>query len=99
MLQAVSSARTRPGDAAAGRQRQIQVVAMARAFAAFIGMAQIERVFVARIGVDGDEQHIVAVVEDALRAVAVVVVEIEDGDAARAVVEHVLRASAALRKQ
>src|SRR5581483_11999830 len=34
-------------------------------------------------GVEGDEHHVVAVVEDLLRAVAVVVVDVEDGHALR----------------
>ena len=79
------------GRGAAGRQRQIDVVAEPGAAARFIGVAEIKRVFAARVGVDGGEQHVVALVKDALRAVAVVVVDIKDGDLAGAVVEQMLR--------
>jgi hypothetical protein len=35
-------------------------MAEARALAALVGIAGIERIIVGRVGVDGDEQHVVA---------------------------------------
>jgi hypothetical protein len=45
-------------------------------------MTGVERIIVRRIGVDGDEEHVGAVIEDALRAVAGVDVDVEDRHAA-----------------
>src|SRR6266851_482982 len=49
---------------------------------ALVGIADEERVVVAGIGMQRDEEHVGPLVEDALRAVAVMDVDIEDGDAA-----------------
>src|SRR5690348_18494653 len=46
-----------------------------------VGMAKKIGIFLLRIGMQGDRQHIVALVKDLLRAVAMVIVDIEDGDA------------------
>ena len=77
--------------AAARRQRIVLVEACALARARLVRVAEVERVFRLRVAVDGLEQHIGAVVEDGLRAVAVVVVHIEDRHARRAAVEEGLR--------
>ena len=61
----------------AGRQRQVQVEALAGTTAGFVGMAQVERVFSAWVAVQAHEQHVRALVEEALRPVAMVVVHIE----------------------
>jgi hypothetical protein len=53
-------------------------------------MAEVKRKVHARVGVDRDEQHVAAAIKNALRAAAVVVVDIEDGDPFQAVVEQVL---------
>nr|GEU28338.1 hypothetical protein [Tanacetum cinerariifolium] len=83
--------RGKPGvSRAALGQRQVHIESQSGAVAPFVGVAQIKRVLAARVGVDRDEQHVAAVVENALGAVAVVVVEVEDGHLAGAVVEQVL---------
>src|SRR3546814_15818234 len=46
-------------------------------------MAPVERIVGPGIGVDRDEQDVAAVVEDVLRTVAVVIVDVEDHGAAR----------------
>ena len=60
-------------------QRQVEIESFACTFAALIGKAEKCGKAKAGIGVDGDEQHIAAGVENRLRAVAVMVVHIEDG--------------------
>jgi hypothetical protein len=44
-------------------------------------MAQIERIFCARVTMDTGEKHIRTVVKNSLRTVAVVNVPVDDGDA------------------
>ncbi len=61
------------------RQRQVQVRAPARPLAAFMGVAPVERIKTRGIGMDRDRQHIATPVEDPLRAVAVMHVDIKNG--------------------
>src|SRR5438105_8179168 len=65
-------------EAAAARQRQVQVAAEARAMAPLVGVAKVERILGDRVAVDRGGEHVVALVEDALRAVAMVVVDVDD---------------------
>ncbi|MPL86073.1 hypothetical protein SDC9_32049 [bioreactor metagenome] len=65
------------GLGAAGKW-QVQVVAEPRPGAAFLRAAGIERVELLRIDMQRDRQHVVTFVEDALRAVAVMHVDVED---------------------
>src|SRR6056297_2743776 len=60
------------------RQRQVEVVPDATPRAAFGRMAPEERIEPFGIGMDRDGQYVVAIVENALRAVAVMHVDIED---------------------
>ena len=69
------------GVAGFARQRQVEIVAEAGPFAALAGMAPEERVEAHRIGMDRDGEHVRPCVEDALRAVAVMQVDVEDRDA------------------
>ena len=55
-----------------------------------VGVAEVVRVFGVRRAVQRDEQDVVALPEDLLGAVAVVVVDVDDGDAGAALVEQVL---------
>ena len=64
---------------------------MAGACAQFVQVAQKERVFGVRVSVDAGEEHIGPVVEDGLRAVAVVVIDVEHGNAWYAAVPQCLR--------
>ena len=68
-------------EAGAAWQREVEVVAFTRPCPSLVGVTQEERVFREGVAVDGDAQHIGALVEDGLGAVAVVVVHIEDGHA------------------
>lgn len=54
-------------------------------------MAEEIRILLVRVAVDGCEQYIVAVVEDRLCAIAVVVIDIENGHFAGTLVAQVLR--------
>jgi len=54
-------------------------------------MAEEIRILLLRVAVDGCEQYIVAVVEDRLCAIAVVVVDVENGHLAGTLVAQVLR--------
>src|SRR5580692_806405 len=67
--------------AGAMRERQVEVEALASAAASLRGIAGEERIIIDRIGVDGNRQHVRAIVENLLRAVAVMGVDIEDRDA------------------
>ena len=67
------------------------VEAVARPGALLVGMAEEERIFGHRVAVQVDHQHVRPLVEDFLRAVAVMVVDVEDGDPARALVAEPLR--------
>ena len=68
------------GVAGLSRQRQIEVVADAGALAALAGMSPEERIEARRIGVHRNREDIGSRVEDALRAVAVMEIDVEDGD-------------------
>ena len=71
-----SAASTRP--LRSGRQREVAGQTFARTPALLVREAEEERVVLGGIGVQRDEQHVVAGVEDLLGAVAVVVVDVED---------------------
>src|SRR3546814_10193025 len=53
------------------RQRQVERGAVAGALAVLVGMAPVERIIGRRIGMERREEHVAAVPEDILRAVAV----------------------------
>ncbi len=72
-------------------QRKIDVAAFAFASACLVGEAQHVRIFLVRVAMQRDEQRIAAVVEDLLRAVTVMVVDIENRDAPGAVIQQLLR--------
>src|SRR5689334_23863785 len=59
----------------------VQTCALPISLAFFVGMAEVERILGERVAVQAGEGHVGAPVEDGLRAVAVVVVHVEDGDA------------------
>ena len=81
-----------PGrEARPARERQVAVETHACACAALVRIAEIVGIFGVRIAVDAGELHIRALVEDGLRAVAVVVVDVEHGDALHARVAQRLR--------
>jgi hypothetical protein len=65
----------------AERQRNVEVGAEPCALAALIGVAPNMRIVEGRIGVDGNGEDAAPFIEDALRAVAVVDVDVEDRDA------------------
>ena len=67
-------------EAGAARQRQVQRFAGAFSAAGLVGMAPEERIVGRRVGVDRREQNVGALVENVLRAVAVVIVDVEDRD-------------------
>ena len=71
-------------------QRQIEVGAEAGALAALVGMAPEERIEARRVGMERHRQHVGARVEDALRAIAVMQVDVEDRHA-RALLAQALR--------
>jgi hypothetical protein len=63
-------------------------------------VAEVERVLEARVGVEAREEDVGAAVEEALRPVAVVIVDVEERDARRARRSSASAATAALfRKQ
>ena len=64
------------------RQRQVEIVAGARADPGLVAEAGEIGIGEARMAVDRDGEHVGAGVEDLLLAVAVVIVDVEDGDAA-----------------
>ena len=72
-------------------KRQVEIVAEARPFAALAGMAPEEGIEADRVGMDRHGQHIGAGVEDALRAVAVVQVDIEYRNARRRLAQRLRR--------
>src|SRR5438045_2694988 len=63
------------------RLRQVEVVAGPGALAGLVGVTPEIGIVVGRIGVDRDREHVGAPVEDALRAVAVMDIDVEHGDA------------------
>ena len=65
----------------AQRQRQVEVAALALAGAGLVRVAPEVGIVEAGIGVDRHGEHVVALEEDALRAVAVMDVDVEHGDA------------------
>src|SRR5262249_61941798 len=65
----------------AGAQRVVAVEPFAGPFAALVGEAGEIRILVLRMPVQRTEQHVAATVEDLLRAVAMVEIDVEDGDA------------------
>ena len=73
------------------RERIVVRETEARAGAALVGVAEEVWILDARIGVQRHEQHVAPRVEDLLRAVAVVVVDVENGDARAALIHQVLR--------
>ena len=93
---AASNAASQPTSPVPLRQRQVEGCSPPGAAAPFAGMADIPRVVPAGIAMDGDEQHVVALPEDALRAVAVVAVDVQHGDRARPVASRRSTARAAL---
>ena len=66
--------------ARAVRQRQVQIEAEPGAAAGLLCVPSVEREVVRRVGVNLDRQDFRALVEDALRAVAVMHVDVEDRD-------------------
>ena len=78
---ALSPAASHGASARAQRQRQVEVEALALAGAGLVRVAPEVGIVVGGIGVDRDGEHVVALEEDALRAVAVMDVDIEHGDA------------------
>ena len=70
---------TRP--VGAGREREVPRVALARAPTPLGGEAEEVRIVVGRIGVQRDEEHVVAVVEELLGPVPVMEIDVEDRDA------------------
>ncbi len=83
----------------ARRQHDVEVRALALAMAALVGVAGEEGVVVGRVGMAGGDENVAAPVEDGLRAVAVMGVEIEDGDAREARAQALGGDGALFRKQ
>src|SRR5690606_14161716 len=69
------------------RQREIVVEAFSFSLAALVGMAEEMRILDQRIGMQIDHLHVGSRVKDLLRAVAVMIVDVENGDARSALVE------------
>src|SRR5205085_8435914 len=61
-------------------KRQVEVEPFARSFTGFFGESKEVGKGKAWIGVYRDKQHVVSGIEDRLRAVAVVIVDVEDCD-------------------
>ncbi|MNP32765.1 hypothetical protein D3C76_1259650 [compost metagenome] len=69
-----------PGRPVAARgQWVIDVAAHTCTFAQFVGIAEEEREFRFRVAMDRSKEHIAAIIENRLSAIAVVIVDIEDG--------------------
>ena len=66
----------------AAGQGEVERRAFARAFAALVGMAPVKGIVGARVGVDRGEEDVRIPIEDILRPVAVMIVDIEDRDRA-----------------
>ena len=73
-----------PGHRCPARQWQVERGALPLAFAGLVFMAPVEGIIGGGIGVDRDEQHVAPRIEDVLRAVAMMIIDVEDGDAAPA---------------
>ncbi|CAM2153272.1 hypothetical protein PT2222_20123 [Paraburkholderia tropica] len=71
------------------RQRIVQIEAFARAASGFIRVTEQIRIVEQRVGMQRGKQHVVAIVEDRLRAVAVVIVDVENRHAPCALREPV----------
>ncbi|MND69235.1 hypothetical protein D3C80_607000 [compost metagenome] len=69
-------------------QRIVEVEALAGALAQFVFIAEEERKLGFRVAMDRGEQHVAAFVEDRLRAVAMVVIDVEDRDLFVALIEE-----------
>jgi hypothetical protein len=78
-------------ETGAARQGKVQIEAFASAGTQFVQIPQEERVLGMRVAMDAGEEDIGAVIEDGLGAVAVVVVDVQDGDARQALVAQRLR--------
>jgi hypothetical protein len=65
------------------RQRQVEVEPLALPLAALVGMAEEIRILHHGVGVDVHHLHVAAAVEDRLRPVAVVIVDVEHADPRR----------------
>ena len=61
-------------------QGEVAVPVEALACSRFIGVTAKGGIFLVRVGVDGDSQHITAFIENILRAVPSVIVDIQNGD-------------------
>jgi hypothetical protein len=61
------------------RGRQVQAVALAGALAPLVGVAPEKGIETIRIGVQRNCQHLARRIEDALRAIAVMHIDVEDG--------------------
>ncbi len=68
------------GIAAAYRQGEVAMIAQPGGISLLIGVTRKVGVFLCRVGVDGKGQHVGAVVEDLLRAVASMIVNVQNGD-------------------
>ena len=79
------------GIVGAEGQRQVEVGALAGARAGLVRIAGEVGIVGGRVGVHRAVQHVGAVIEDGLRAVAVVRVEIDDGDALKLAPQHLRR--------
>src|SRR6185437_6496684 len=73
------------------RKRQVQVESRAGRGSQLIGIAREVGEGVGGVAVQRNEEHVRAIIENILSAVAVVKIDIEDGNACRARVAQVLR--------
>src|SRR5215204_1117290 len=62
-------------------ERQVNIRTLAGPSADLVSIATIKRVIVGRVGMDGAVEHVVPCVEQRLRAIAVVGIEVDDSDA------------------
>ena len=75
----------------AARQRLVEVETLALAGSRLVRIAEQKGILAFRRGVDRGIEHVVAIIEYPLRAVSVMIVDVEDGDARGAAVKHHLR--------
>ncbi len=78
------------GRIALQTKRQVEIETVTGTLATFVRVAEEKRVFLLRVAVNRDEQDVAASIEDRLRAVAVMVIDIENRDAFGAAVDEVL---------